>query len=727
MTGNSCYDPAVESLIRRAREARSQRAEGFGSFEMTFRERIYVGLRGDVVRRERAMYHQERAARIHWMENGDRVIRWLGARAGVPIAGIAIDFDEPDAADFFDTDFDFIDPGTDKMFLGSDWAIHPLAEDADNYYRYRSGDTLRIQLSGLERMVTLVEAIVEPRESRFDLVAASMWFDDETAVLVRAAYRPARPFDLEVDEPEDAEDVPGFLKPIRASIDFVTIDYGLQELRWWLPNRMAFDGFAQVAGLAQTPIRMEWLFDDYVIDGPEALDPGDALAEGWTRTERTAEPDSVWRERRREAWRNRRDRGDDAVETDIATAEADSLDAEDEEDRPRVVVIIPPSDSLRESQDLLEPFMGGESVAFSEDEIAEVRDRLGRVAMPTTGLPGPRFNWGLGPGLIRFNRVEGLSPGVRFDVGAGQDTHFETSARIGIGEWEPYVEAGVFERTTRGSIGFNAYRRLVDVGDWGRPLGFGNSLNSFFFGYDSGMYFQPSGAEVIGSRVGTLWRVEGRVFLEYQRSSSKSTDVSLPNLFGDNPFPDNMTADKATQFGTSGRLRLFSGMDPAKLIASATIWGEAASGDFEYGRLAAQGAMSVPLFWRLLGAIEAGAGTTFGSPSTQRLYYLGGPYTLRGFEMGSTVGEAFWLGRAELGYGFKVTPMEETQVGGAFRVVGFADFGWAGPRDAFGTEGYRAAVGAGLSILDGLFRLDFAKAVHGGNDFWVDLYADGLM
>jgi hypothetical protein len=723
----------VESLILRAREARSERAEGFGSFEMTFRERIYVGLRGDVVRRERAMYHQERAARIHWMENGDRVIRWLGARAGVPIAGIAVDFDDPETADFFDTDFDFIDPGTDKMFLGSDWAIHPLADDADRYYRYRSGDTLRIQISGLERMVTLVEAVVEPRESRFELVAASLWFDDETAVMVRAAYRPARPFDLEVDEPEDAEDVPGFLKPIRASIDFVTIDYGLQELRWWLPNRMAFDGYAQLGGLAQTPIRMEWLFDDYVIDGPEELDLAE-LPAGWTRSVRNAEPDSVWRQRRRDAWRDRRGReaNEEAEDSEAAVIAAEAADAAADSsdldgDKPRVVVIIPPADSLRESPDLLEPFMDGESIAFSDEEIADVRDRLGQVRMPTAGLPGPRFNWGLGPGLIRFNRVEGLSPGVRFDVGAGPDTHFETSARIGIGEWEPYVELGVFERTPDHSIGFNVYHRLVDVGDWGRPLGMGNSINTFFFAYDNGMYFRTTGAEVKGSLAGTLWRVEARAFGEEHRGAKKNTDVSLPNLVGDNPFPENMTADRSTQFGTSGRVRLFSGVDPAGAILSTTIWGEAATGDFEYGRLAAQGAMSVPLFWRLLGAVEAGAGTTFGTPPTQRLYYLGGPYTLRGFEIGSTVGQAFWLGRAEVGYGFKVTPMEETPVGGAFRVVAFGDFGWAGPRDAFGTEGYRASVGAGLSILDGLFRLDFAKAVRGGNDFWIHLYADGLM
>ncbi len=721
-------DAAVRLLVSRAREARSSQATGFGSFEVTFRERLYAGLKGEVVRRERALFHQERAARIYWKENGDRVIRWLGARRGVPIVGARVELEEdPATDDLFDAKFEFLDPTSDRIFLGSDWALHPLADTAALHYRYRSGDTLQIRFGGMDRAVTLVEAVVEPRESRFDRIAASLWFDDETAVLVRAAYRPARPFDLELDEPEDAEDVPGFLRPIRVAIDFITIDYGFQELRWWLPNRIAFEGAASVGTLVETPARLEWSFEDYELGGAETLDPGDALPEGWSRLVREGGEDP-----------------DDPDLDSLSVAAADSAEvaadtlaagdpagepapsAEPDEPRPRVVVIIPPRDSLLTSPELPEPYLGGESIVFDEDEIAELKDLLGRVRTPPPPLGPSRLSWLLGPGLLRFNRVEGLSPAARFTFPVAPETRVETEARVGIAEWEPYAEFRLAHRTAAGSLGGGIYRRLVDVGDWGRPLGFGNSVNTLLLGYDGGMYYRATGAELFGSRVGRRWRIEGRLFAERHRTARTNTDVTLPNAFGEFSFPENIAANRVDLIGLAGRVRAYRGVSAGGLVMSTTVWGEAAAGDADYGRLAAQGSLTAPLFGRLIGALEAGAGTTFGSPPTQRLYYLGGPYTLRGFVIGDAAGEAFWMARGELGYGFKVAAVEETPVGGAFRLSLFSDLAWAGARGDFGTEDYRAAVGVGLSILDGLFRIDLAKGVRRGNELWLHLYADGL-
>ncbi|MDX1579605.1 MAG: hypothetical protein R3266_14060, partial [Gemmatimonadota bacterium] len=277
-------DAGARRLIERAMAERRARAEGLSSFEVTFRERIYAGVGGRIVRRERAVFHQERAARVYWDADDEVIVRWLGARRGVPIAGIAVEFeDDPRTDDAFDLDFDFLDPADERVFLGSDWALHPLADTAVYHYRYRSGDTLRIRFPGADRTLTLIEAIVEPREARFDRIVGSLWFDRDAGVLTRAAYRPAIEYDFDREEPEDAADVPGFVKPIRASVDYITVDYGLQELRWWLPNRMAFDGTATIGGLATMPVRFEWTFDDYAVDEPPTLDPDGPLPEGWTR------------------------------------------------------------------------------------------------------------------------------------------------------------------------------------------------------------------------------------------------------------------------------------------------------------------------------------------------------------------------------------------------------------------------------------------------------------
>jgi hypothetical protein len=755
-------DPEVRELLSRARAARALRAEGLTSFELTFRERLYVGLSGDVVRRERAMYHQERAARVHWQANGDRIVRWLGLRRGVPIVGVRVEVEEdPADDDGFDLDFGFLDPAEDRIFLGSDWALHPLADTAVLHYRYRSGDTLRIRLPGAERTVTLVEAVVEPRKARFDRIVASLWFDDATAVLTRAVYRPARDYDFVEEEPEDAAEVPGFLRPIKASIEYITIDYGFQELKWWLPNRMAFDGTAIIGGLARMPMRLEWSFEDYAVDAPTALDPGeDGLPEGWVRVVRSSDEDEDWEDwddesgqavedavqvsdqpggRSRPRGVIRRRPEPDSVAAPAEVRDPEASEARDPESEPEgaepkeaetpstIVMIIPPEDSLLRSPDLPEPLFSGRIDAFTGEELDELKGRLAGLRAPAEALPSPRLAWGLSPGLIRFNRVEGFSPGARFSVPVGAVSRFETTLRIGIPEWEPHGELSWIRETAGGSLGIGVYRRLTDPGDWGRPLGLGNSLNTLLFGYDYGVYFRETGVELFGSRTGARSRWEGKLFAERHQNAPKTTDASLPHLIDDELLPENIESARGEIVGVSGRVRTFSGVDPTGPIVSGTIWGEAATGDFDYGRLAGSAALATPLLGRLTGGLEIGSGTTFGNPPAQRLYHLGGPGTLRGFEVASASGEAFWMARAEVGFGFKVSPAAYSSMGGAIRVVLFGDAVWAGLRDEFGTEGYKIGVGAGASFMDGLLRFDLAHGVRGGDEWRLHIYTDGIL
>jgi hypothetical protein len=771
-------DPQVWELLSRARAARALRAEGLTSFELTFRERLYAGLSGDVVRRERAMYHQERAARVHWQANGDRIVRWLGLRRGVPIVGVRVEVeDDPAEDEGFDLDFDFLDPAEDRVFLGSDWALHPLADTAALHYRYRSGDTLQIRLPGADRTVTLVEAVVEPREARFDRIVASLWFDDATAVLTRAVYRPARDYDLAEEEPEDArpardydlaeeepedaDEVPGFLRPIKASIEYITVDYGFQELKWWLPNRMAFDGTAIIGGLARMPMRLEWSFEDYAVDSPTALDPGeDGLPEGWVRDVRSSDDDEDPEDRGDESDQAAEDaaqvsdqpggrarvrgviRRRPAPDSVAAPAEAQDPEAAAEEGDPEseteeaeeeaetpstIVVIIPPEDSLLRAPELPEPLFSGRIDAFTAEELDELKGRLAGLRAPAEALPPPRLAWGLSPGLLRFNRVEGFSPGARFSVPVGAVSRFETTLRIGIPEWEPHGELSWIRETAGGSLGIGVYRRLTHPGDWGRPLSLGNSLNTLLFGYDYGVYFRETGVEVFGSRTGARSRWEGKLFAERHQNAPKTTDASLPHLIDDELLPENIEAARGEIVGVSGRVRTFSGVDPTGPIVSGTMWGEAATGDFDYGRVAGSAALATPLLGRLTGGLEIASGTTFGNPPAQRLYHLGGPGTLRGFEVASASGEAFWMARAEVGFGFKVSPAEYSPIGGAIRVVLFGDAVWAGLRDEFGTEGYKIGVGAGASFMDGLLRFDLAHGVRGGDEWRLHIYTDGIL
>ncbi|MDE2879937.1 hypothetical protein [Candidatus Palauibacter soopunensis] len=713
-------DEGIAGLIERALAQRKARAEGLTSFEATFRERIYAGLGGAVLRRERAMFHQERAARLRWAAEGEHVVRWLGVRRGVPIAGLGVEFeDDLRDDDAFELDFDMIDPASEHVTIGSDWALHPLADTAAYHYRYRSGDTLRIRFPGDDRQVTLIEAIVEPREARFDRIAGSLWFDADEGVLTRAAYRPAIEYDFDREEPEDAEDVPGFVKPIRARVDFITIDYGLQELRWWLPNRMAFDAVATMADLASMPVRYEWTFEDYAVDRESSLDPGEDLPEGWTRW--------VDEEIDADEGRIQANEGEETriegIRDDPLTAEADSLPATV---RP-IVMIVPPLDQLSSSRELPEPLFSATVDAFGSRELDDLKDRLSSLHIPAAVGLSPRLD--LAPGLrrLRYNRVEGLSFSARFAVPTGVTSEFAVTPRIGIPEWEPGVEVGWRRQTATGGFGITAYRRLTDLGDWGRPLSFGNSFNSLVVGYDEGLYFRETGFELSASRQGRRTRVEGALFAERHQNAPKQSDASLPNLFGDAVFSDNIVAARGDIAGVSGRLRAFSSVDPGTPILSGSIWGEAATGDFDlYGRSAVTAALQLPVSqWSL--ALEGGAGRVFGEPPPQRRFHLGGSYTLRAFDPVSTGGESFWFGRFELGRGFRIGDPAYDVGGSPIRVTGFWDAGWTGPVDAFGTEGWRSSVGVGVSLMDGLFRIDIGRAVRGGSLWRLHIYSDGLM
>ena len=708
-------DEGIAELIERALAQRKARAEGLTSFETTFRERIYAGLGGAALRRERAMFHQERAARLRWAAEGEHIIRWLGLRRGVPIVGLGVEFeDDLRDDDAFELDFDIIDPASEHLALGSEWALHPLADTAAHHYRYRSGDTLRIRFPGDNREVTLIEAVVEPREARFDRIAGSLWFDADEGVLTRAAYRPAIEYDFDREEPEDADDVPGFVKPIRARVDFITIDYGLQELRWWLPNRMAFDAVATMADLASMPVRYEWTFEDYLVDAEQTLDPGEDLPEGWTRwVDDVIDAEELEGEEGRvEGFRD-----------DPLTAEADSLPARVHP----IVTIVPPVDELPSYPELPEPLFSATVDAFATAELDDLKDRLSSLHIPAAVGLGPRLD--LSPGLrrLRYNRVEGLSVSARFAVPTGVTSEFAVTPRIGIPEWEPGVEVGWRRQTATGGFGIAAYRRLTDLGDWGRPLSFGNSFNSLIVGYDEGLYFRETGFEISASRQGKRTRVEGALFAERHQNAPKQSDASLPSLFGDAVFSDNIVAARGDVAGVSGRLRAFSSVDPGTPILSGSVWGEVATGDFDlYGRAAVSAALQLPVSEWIV-ALEGGAGSVFGEPPPQRRFHLGGSYTLRAFDPVSTGGDSFWFGRFELGRGFRIGDPTYDVGGSPIRVTGFWDAGWTGPVDDFGTDGWRSSVGVGVSLMDGLFRIDIARAVRGGSLWRLHIYSDGLM
>jgi hemolysin activation/secretion protein len=97
--------------------------------------------------------------------------------------------------------------------------------------------------------------------------------------------------------------------------------------------------------------------------------------------------------------------------------------------------------------------------------------------------------------------------------------------------------------------------------------------------------------------------------------------------------------------------------------------------------------------------------------STQKRWYLGGPNSVRGFAPGALAGNAFWFSRFEIGSGHPVA-----------RPAIFADIGWAGDRSVWSTPGKPiSGVGVGMTFIDGIIRLDVARASTTGK-FRADFY-----
>lgn len=692
-------DPAVEALFARAQAARLRDIEGIQSYEGTLRERIYVGITAARFRRERGLFERERVARLRWSSDGERAIHWLGARQAIPIVGadtwrdevlaegrtgragneISVDMrrEVPDdlLRDVELPAFSF-DPAGDRLAFGGDWALHPLSDTAMAHYRYASGDTLRIHLPP-DRDVVLYEVLVEPRRSDFHLVAGSLWFDAESASLVRATYRPARAFNLLLDEPDDAEDVPGFLQPIEAEINYITVEYSLQEFRFWLPRRFALEGEARLGRLARIPLTVEWSVAEYEVNEPRSSIPVTGpLPPGWSRREQRVE--------------------DDQGRVSYVT------------------VLVPETRDLLTSAHLSRDFGQRGPTAFTDAEVDQLRDEL-QALLPTYRRFQPQLSWGLG-GLHRYNRVEGLSLGASATLPLAPSTSVTLEGRFGLSDREPGGTLTLRHGPEDRRWVLTAYHRLDGMGDWTSPFSLTTSLEALLFGSARSQYYRATGASLGRERGGDGFSASVEGFYERHGAVSVATGFSVKGLFSDDDTVASVIpADEASVGGVRGELRWFRGTDPNGLILTGNLLGEVAGGDAAYRRGALILSASHPLPLGLAGALEVGGGALWGDFLVQRSFFLGASGSLRGFDADVVGGSSFWRARAELASGFA----------GA-RLALFSDAGWAGPRDDFTLDDPLVSVGVGTSLLDGLLRFDVARAVRRGGGWKVHFYLDGL-
>jgi hypothetical protein len=694
---NAYMDAGAGEIVRLGRERLNTVDRSITRYTTIVQERMSAGIRTGGL--SRLLFRREMASRIDWRAEGPVRIEVLGAREALPVLvkGVQI----PAGLESFAPHVAF-DPADPEVFIRMDTTFlrHPLAADAETHYRFRSGDTTTIRLPD-GRAVTLLELVIVPRRDDIHLLSGSFWFDAETHAIVRAVFRPSRPADLST-----------FLMSMSAELTYVTIEYGLWELRWWLPRVVVAEGVFQAAGIG-VPMSYERRYSEYTVEGDTSLAtmPVDSASRPCRppfRMSIQAEldiedppPDSVRERRRAEAARARAARRESDPEF---AAEQDCLATYD--------VVIADSSALLASEYLPETVWEGETALLTESELDEIARIVDGLPEAPWQLRAPSFAWGFGGhDLIRYNRVEALSVGAGTELDLGRLT-LAARGRIGTADLEPNGEVSIARNSPGGRRRLTGYRRLAATNPDEQPLGPGNTLNAFIWGQDDGQYFRSIGGELmLAPALSSSQWYELRLFGEHQKAAATETDFSLRHLLDDDHvFGPTIAAQRADQYGIGLTLRTSGGIDPSRVRWGLEGGATAETGTFAFVRPWAVARTMVPLAGTSV-LLELGAGTSTGEVPVQSLWYLGGPASLRGYNGAVAAGNSFWRTRVELSRG---PP--------AVRLSLFSDAGWAGPRASFGTRNALVSAGIGIAFLDGIVRLDLARALERPTGWRFDMH-----
>jgi len=733
-------DPSSKVLLERARVARLSQDSALLAYDVNSYQRISAGIGFSKIGRDRLIFRTEQSGRVRWQRDVGVWIDVTGARTAIPgipdvgereaRKGIARASDEMLPVPYF--------PGYEALWAGPEAArvavdengpVHPLAEGSEAYYTYKTGDSLVVTLPD-HRVIHLRGLEVRPREAKWNLIVGSLWFDEASGQLVRAAYRFAVPmhideFVLEQD-PTAFDDVPVWVKPMmmpmHGEISAVTIEYGMYGGRFWLPRNRSAEGTA-TASFMRFPFKVEQTFKYNSVNGTDSL-PHIAVAPLPDRP-----PDSLTGPAR-ERWRDsvimlrvRAARArSDSIRAGLYRAGRRTSQCDTSEYRvtatrrygdARVPVATRmPCDlsTLATSQDLpASIYDPGDQLFDIKSRDALVTEALSMGAQPPFTLNPhslPRPEWASGLALLRYNRIEGLSAGAEISQVLGGGYAAQATGRFGIADRMPNIDLSLTRTNLTRSIYVAGYRHLVPAGDWGNPLSFGSSVSAVLFGRDEGFYYRATGAE-LGGRTEQGTPVEWRLFTENERTATVSTRFSL----GGNNATPNVLATSALYSGAGFRIRHTHGVDPNgfRVFTDLRLEG-ATTGDSSYGR----GAMDLTFTQGVgpyAGALTLSGGSSVGALPPQRRWYLGGTHTIRGQSPDTTQsGTAFWMARLEAG----------RTIQGARPVV-FSDIGWTGDRNRMSEVGRPMnGAGAGVSLLDGLMRFDVARGLFPRRQWRVD-------
>ena len=770
----SAYDgAATRALIEQARLARAADDSVIRGYDANSVERISAWLQIGATGRERLLFRRDRAEHVRWQRGLGAIVDVTGSRRAMVGGDDGEDVQDMDEA----IALPYV-PGRRTLALGGergadttqytdiDDIIDPLAPGAEAYYRFTLGDSEAITLpsrSGAPHTIRLREVQLHPRRPVWNIALGSLWFDLANGHLVRAIYRFAAPMDVVAvakdADPDAFKDVPFWVKPMimpmTASLDAVTMEYGLFGDRFWLPIGRYAEGGAKV-NLFHARVLWEVRYRYTAVNGPDTLPH---LAE-FTRPLRRLHQDSIAtvspqpppssgitpplptpkpgppdtsqvaragaRPRRGSAHVDMRSgtaRTDQSDSVELARRKAQcahqrTWDHVEVHDGGVRVLVRTPCDTaaLARSPDLPPSIYGDGETTFDEQDLSGILAKLAKAPEPDFAPRPIQFRWGLDDNLTRYNRIEGLSVGaaVADELGLGLSTRIE--ARIGTADLEPNAEAQLTRTSAAGTVTADVYRRLASANAWGDPFTVGASVWNLLVGDDEGFYYRAWGGELRGTEAASALPFSWRLFLEDEWTAAVSTQFAFSKaLGGEGMSARNLIAVPGTYTGLQFRITPNWGTDPNGFQLQADIRGEGAGGAATYIRGGADFTVLHPATRFADAAVTGGAGTLAGNVPPQSFWYLGGLRTIRGIAPGTDVGDAYWMVRTELGAHSDI-----------FRPLVFYDIGWAGDRSDWTRQGRPlSGAGVGASLLDGILRLDIAHGIWPTHSVRVNVYWQG--
>ncbi|MEQ1857273.1 MAG: hypothetical protein ABL963_12500 [Longimicrobiales bacterium] len=717
-------DPTAAALHAAALAHRERRDDQVIQYTAVVRQRIAAALRTPL--KDRTLYRAEAAHRVIWNRDGDLIIQGLALREVTP--GGVVGRDDHDASDLglFDAAFD---PMNDRLLFGLGgndddfgdpaeddfWFEHPLYPEYRDAYHFTSGDTLTLSLPD-GRRVRAIELQVVPVVADVHRMAGALWIEPETGALVRAVYRLADTFDAMRDIAELREEeaagsfrfVPGLFTPWTAEISMIAVDYSLWDFGVWMPRSLRAEGIIG-AGIVKAPAtfdisyEMESVTTEASLTEPTPAEFDDVPVQHFrTRTEAMAYMNSLVF---------------GGLVPYAPQPEAGRVDGR------RATYLLPQDlDFLARSPDLPPP-LGQDAPGFvSEADLDEYFDGLANLPLPPLPQMPATLRWGFQrPDLVRYNRVEALSLGMRGQVRPNTPIgplSVAATARFGVADLHPNGTLEITRETVRRRISALGYHELTTIDERARHFGLGNSLQAAFFGRDDGDYYRRTGGTLEWTPpTSELRSFRLRGYAERHEPVVPETAFTLVHATSDSwTFRPNLAADRGWEYGASLELSPYWGSDPNLAQGGLDLLLQGGLGDFEYARSALGAHVVLPLPAQLRFALELGAGTVWGSPSAQRLWYVGGPSTLRGYDPRVLGGNSFGRARVELARGESFG-----------RISLFSDLGWAGDRADIDVDDALPSVGLGLSILDGLIRFDGAWGLESPRGFRFDAYLDQIL